>query len=468
MYVCIINLFSVQVPNLNLKINLQGNFFQQEGSSTSVIACWKAGDSDGGTVLKSLAGHLFVLDRHLCIAHFKDDKLILVGTRSYFSRSLPAFHRPVDIPAAFSKGINIFDMGYIGDFVNENNKCQDLLKIKSHERPSILQSIADPSQRQLVPYCSSDINKKVPINNVQLQALKSMKYDVEGIQGPPGTGKSTMIYHVVNSFLGPQAISLATCVQNKAVDAIAEKLASANNIGFFVFGNEERLGLLAQRWTLAAQTGRDGRVVRAARSFSTLLAEAEKLREAVMKQLRQAPAESLDELVGMCESDASVAALRCRVEIARKQLKDTGDLVRAEILGRARVMLCTVATAAGRLQGEEELEDFMERITAVILDEAGTSSESKLPSEECGSHHSRGRPQAAGAVHANQAAQKESSVLRVPETAKVLQRPLLQVPALLWCRGGCVEDADRILPEIEAGPAEQRYLHTRASVPHAP
>ncbi|KAJ1442997.1 hypothetical protein B484DRAFT_38313 [Ochromonadaceae sp. CCMP2298] len=74
--------------------------------------------------------------------------------------------------------------------------------------------------------------------------------------GPPGTGKSTLVYHIDNSFLGKNTISLATCVQNKAVDAIAEKLATGQ-IGFFVVGNEDRLGLFAKMWTLDAQMYRN-------------------------------------------------------------------------------------------------------------------------------------------------------------------------------------------------------------------
>jgi hypothetical protein len=55
-------------------------------------------------------------------------------------------------------------------------------------------------------------------------------------------------------------VTLATCVQNKAVDAIAEKLVSSR-MPFFVFGNALRLGLLAKEWTLDAQVERDRRVV---------------------------------------------------------------------------------------------------------------------------------------------------------------------------------------------------------------
>jgi nucleoside-triphosphatase THEP1 len=39
--------------------------------------------------------------------------------------------------------------------------------------------------------------------------------------GPPGSGKSTVIAHIISSCLPDGDVTLATCVQNKAVDAIA-------------------------------------------------------------------------------------------------------------------------------------------------------------------------------------------------------------------------------------------------------
>lgn len=67
-------------------------------------------------------------------------------------------------------------------------------------------------------------------------------------------GKSTVIFHIIASFLPSTEVTLATCVQNKAVDAIAEKLAACNGrVPFFVFGNGERLGPVARRWTIEAQ-----------------------------------------------------------------------------------------------------------------------------------------------------------------------------------------------------------------------
>lgn len=63
-----------------------------------------------------------------------------------------------------------------------------------------------------------------------------------------------MIFHIIASFLPADSVTLATCVQNKAVDAIADKLAMCQGrVPFIVFGNEARLGPVAQRWTINAQ-----------------------------------------------------------------------------------------------------------------------------------------------------------------------------------------------------------------------
>ena len=56
-------------------------------------------------------------------------------------------------------------------------------------------------------------------------------------------------------------IALITCVQNKAVDSIAEKLGKTDDVKFFVVGNEDRLQLISKEWTLKNQVDRDGEVV---------------------------------------------------------------------------------------------------------------------------------------------------------------------------------------------------------------
>ncbi len=65
------------------------------------------------------------------------------------------------------------------------------------------------------------------------------------------SGKSTTIFHIVQSRLPAGSVALVTCVQNKAVDSLAEKLASTVlTCPFFVVGNEKNLGSTAAAYTL--------------------------------------------------------------------------------------------------------------------------------------------------------------------------------------------------------------------------
>ena len=64
-------------------------------------------------------------------------------------------------------------------------------------------------------------------------------------------GKSTTIFHIIQSRLPAVRVALVTCVQNKAVDSLAEKLASTVcTCPFFVVGSEKNLGSTAAAYTL--------------------------------------------------------------------------------------------------------------------------------------------------------------------------------------------------------------------------
>lgn len=53
--------------------------------------------------------------------------------------------------------------------------------------------------------------------------------------------------------------------------------------------------------------------------------------------------------------------------------------VRAEIISKARAILATTATASGSLANDEELAPAFSKLRTIILDEAGTVPETKLP-----------------------------------------------------------------------------------------
>jgi uncharacterized protein YjfI (DUF2170 family) len=251
--------------------------------------------------------------------------------------------------------------------------------------------------------------------------LSGLSQSIEGIQGPPGTGKSTSIALLARYFIPLNEIILATCVQNKAVDSIAEKLGSlcVGDLPFFVLGNSDRLGIEANKWTLESQVSRDARLVPQLKNLS-ICEEREKLaidclksmegNKSVMGRLSnllkvlkmQPPATvkvighlsnllkalRMQPLATVKKSDVQIVEelygqLMELSSIASHEYRQMCAVVRAEILGRARVVLCTVATASG--SGDDsfsvsiEFQPLFIKLTTIIIDEAGTAPESKLP-----------------------------------------------------------------------------------------
>jgi AAA domain/Zinc finger C-x8-C-x5-C-x3-H type (and similar) len=345
----------------------------------------------------------------------------------------------------------LYDLGYIGDSINELACCKDMAsKSVIGSVPRLISSVANPALRSLATYRSPSFEellpstpRPVPANERQLAVLAGLKYDVEGIQGPPGTGKSTIILHAIRTFLPRGSatsgegleVVLATCVQNKAVDAIADKLAKAygaagkkgeEKINFFVFGNEERLGLVSRLWTLDAQVERDIRV----QKLKAALGRFQEMRDIVSKTVRagmnrfdksqrhQRYVESRAILKFGDPPSASTAEKRqeredkiqayiannpwsrcwplfwaarhprlywtwrflvSKVTSLDRDLTAMKATVRAELIRKARAVLCTVATASRSLLTTEELLPCATKITTAILDEAGTCPESKMP-----------------------------------------------------------------------------------------
>ena len=362
-------------------------------------------DPDGEPVeIEELHNHAVAWDGRLHIAVLsKDEGSTVLALKP--GCALPACS---DFPG-------LLDLGYTGDAINEVAACDKFLS--GHPMPRILMSIADPTCRSAASYrAGAPISSAVPLNDGQRSVLEGMRFDLEGVQGPPGTGKSTLIFHLISSFLPPHGIALATCVQNKAVDAISEKLASGG-LPFFVFGNDARLGLVSASWTLAAQTERDPAVVRLSSTRDRLAELSETLstklrlalrgpfdvRQAAWRQKRilQLHPGSTKEAVATREAlqkrqpwlRAWQAVVRQKrpllVMAARHAAKRTGVLslevaqlkeaVRARLIADARAVLCTVATASRSLLTDEEMEPVCEKITSAVLDEAGTSPEQKMP-----------------------------------------------------------------------------------------
>jgi hypothetical protein len=71
----------------------------------------------------------------------------------------------------------------------------------------------------------------------QALVMRSIGHNLCAIQGPPGTGKTTLIANMLEHAL-PNLTTLVTCVQNKALEPIAQKLAS-NSVNFAVLAGRE-------------------------------------------------------------------------------------------------------------------------------------------------------------------------------------------------------------------------------------
>lgn len=357
-----------------------------------------------GDALKDLREHVGVLDGSIVILEWtvisemvKEGKKVL---REYLTvaEGAPWSGRLLGKDAAVD---DFFDLGYMGSYRAEYRAVDELreegLSLSRRRRQrlvismdeygdngSLLQSVADPRLRRESIYdIPESLSSGVPINAGQRAVLDGMKFEIEAIQGPPGTGKSTLIFHVrtlsavvlrnslaphrfwqiMNSYVAADEVTLATCVQNKAVDSIADKLASSG-FPFFVIGNVERLSLVATEWTLDAQVRRDERVIALTEELSAC---AVRLAELEDKRLTDESAVALAAL-------ASFNVMRVKAALDAQK-----ESVYAELVESARAILNTVATAAGSLQSNASIAPAVDRITTAVLDEAGTCSESKIP-----------------------------------------------------------------------------------------
>jgi hypothetical protein len=123
---------------------------------------------------------------------------------------------------------------------------QSLCEVKDMP-PDIVKSIAQVRMRQALDFeqmqqhgdLSTAASCAGSTNASQLDAISSIRFDVEGVQGPPGTGKSTMICTILENILEknlPGKRTLVSCVQNKAVFAVADKICAQSSLFFVIAG----------------------------------------------------------------------------------------------------------------------------------------------------------------------------------------------------------------------------------------
>ena len=384
--------------------------------------------------------HLFAIRNTLCLLKYSPDNSYLTyvegGKWKAPDQHLGAGTRARDSDDLDS-GRVVLDLGYIGDFLDEHSACIAAQRqAEAGDAHPLLVAVADPRRRRLSTWHSDPAQLEatcagagvgtIAINAEQRSAVAGLKYELEGIQGPPGTGKSTTIRWIIQTRLAPGDVALATCVQNKAVGAIAEKLADAGTSGlipFFVNGNVKLLDPVAKHWTAAAQAERDSTVAAWAAWEATLTLWRDQVAALIhdkersgldvpsrllwRKNRAHAPslvyAASLPASVRQADRP-SVAVCRdgwkllwCR-HLARRYrpvyalhgtLSGLCTAVAAQkhaaftrafklVVRQARVVLSTISST-GSLTRNEELRAATERITVAILDEAGTTPESKLP-----------------------------------------------------------------------------------------
>jgi hypothetical protein len=150
------------------------------------------------------------------------------------------------LPLAGEYVIAFQDLGYIGDILHLLANVQQMLR--RGKWPRITNALAAPHNRTLLPAtlfkgrCSFK-ELQLPADSAascdkhQALAIRSIEHNLSAIQGPPGTGKTSLIANMLEHAL-PNLTTLVTCVQNKALEPIAQKLA-ANGINFVVLAGRE-------------------------------------------------------------------------------------------------------------------------------------------------------------------------------------------------------------------------------------
>ena len=152
-------------------------------------------------------------------------------------------------------------LGYVRPYHNELEAITHCTR--ADEAKPMLEQLSSPALRSAFQFDSRpSFSPAVPSNELQRSIIDGLGCKIEGIQGPPGTGKSTTIFHIIQNKLPADFKALVTCVQNKALDAIAEKFGMTD-LPFVVFGNPDRLGDSARAFLLEAQVLRDPGVLEA-------------------------------------------------------------------------------------------------------------------------------------------------------------------------------------------------------------
>jgi len=275
-------------------------------------------------------------------------------------------------------------MGYVKPYFTDLSAIVQLQKgVAEKNLPNdqllMLKQVAAPELR--VPFAFATdrrFSDAVPSNEMQRTVIRSLSNGIECIQGPPGTGKSTTIFHILQSLLPSDKKAIVTCVQNKAIDSIAEKLGTTD-LPFIVLGNQDRLGDCAKQHTVEEQVVRDPSVMDATKELHRTLdieASLRKRLKQIIDSHRRLPVlwRRWWEIYARKRNEALVNdidryfnyehALRSNIAKLRTTTED-------RLIMAARAYLSTI-------DGLASVKDLCSN-PVVIIDEAGTVPEYKIP-----------------------------------------------------------------------------------------
>ena len=280
------------------------------------------------------------------------------------------------------------EVGYVGSYVNDMAALMLQARCCSSDLGRGLWALGRvPAPVGFAP-APDTLCASVPISAAQDRAVREIGHVFELVHGPPGTGKSTTIFHIVHARAARDAVSIVTAIQNKAIDALAEKFARTfADMPFVVDGNPKRLGPVAAEYTLKAQVERH-EYVRVARE------EADRLSRIVDRLFKNQVTALLclqeEEGCARIGSARRQARMRAAYDLARRdrervaQLRDIAlagvDAAResadAELRSDMRVFICTIDLLSGNiLRGR----CGWERPTCmIVIDEAGCVPEYKV------------------------------------------------------------------------------------------
>ena len=265
-------------------------------------------------------------------------------------------------------------IGFVRPFV----KDLDAIASLQASMPPLLSQVASPASRTRFAFSLGRFSERVPSNTHQRAVISAIATSIECIQGPPGTGKSTTIFHIPSTALPPSFVALVTCVQNKAVDSVSEKLRG--NIDFVVFGNMDRLGDSSAANTLEALVSRTPCVSRLDRR----IAACQRIVDLLSGRL------SLHEAARFADGSlwrrwwrrfvhakhaglvADIAVHGARLEAARCERTAQSDLAETRITEGATAFLCTMDSLS-------QVRIPRGKRSIAVIDEAGTVPEYKLP-----------------------------------------------------------------------------------------